>query len=143
MEGFERETWAQLLQCLACRDEAGQHPISVHQPVNAQGCLAEGCQQPSHKCPYLHAGILLHEGAQGTTEVLQKGLGKQEMHPGLHLEHAQQLEGSRGCYQGAEKCLPPRAHPCPQGWPARRALSVGLSACTARMCPVALIRELR
>jgi len=55
MEGFEGETLARLLQHLACRDKARWYPISVDQPGNPQGCLGEGCQQPSHNYPGLHA----------------------------------------------------------------------------------------
>lgn len=85
MESFERETWAQV-------GEVGKDSTSAHQPVNTQG-----------KCFSLHTSTFLHGGAQGAAKGLQKGLGK---HPGMHLEHTQHLERSRGCYQRAEKCLP-------------------------------------
>lgn len=67
----------------------------------------------------------------------------QNAHTEPHRVSKRQLERSRARYQEAEKHLPPRAHPCPQGWAAWGALSLGLSACTARTCPMALIWELR
>lgn len=53
-ESFERDTWAWLLQHLARRDEAREHPICT------------SCQQPSHTRPCLHADILVPEEDQGT-----------------------------------------------------------------------------
>lgn len=52
------------------------------------------------------AGVLLHEGAPGSTEVLQKGLGEQEVQPGLHPEHARSWRGAEGVPKGQRGALP-------------------------------------
>lgn len=55
----------------------------IASPFCALGALAEGCQQPPHKCPHLHADIPLHQGAQGTSEVLGKTGDKSRAAPGV------------------------------------------------------------
>lgn len=85
MESFGRET----ASAAAVTHVQGQSWIVSH--LCALGSLAEGCQQPPPKCPHLHTDIPLHQGAQGTSEVLGKTGDKSRAAPGAGATEAKDV----------------------------------------------------